>query len=60
MVLLFLILPYFLFSFLLPLCGSVLLEIIASPNKNRVICGTEMRLKIRVLVTILSNELKYY
>ena len=49
MFLLFLILSYFLYSILLPLCGSVLLEIIASPNKSRVICGTEMRLYIRVL-----------
>ena len=50
MILLFLIWQYFLFSILLPLCGSVLLEIIASSNESRVIWGTEMRLQIRVLL----------
>ena len=49
MVLLFLILPYFLFSFLLPLWGSVLLEIIASHNKSPLISVMKMRLQIRVL-----------
>ena len=49
MVLIFLTLPWPCYTFLLPLCGSVLLEIIVSPHKNRLICGTEMRLKIRLM-----------
>ena len=40
---LFLILPQLLFSFMLPLRGSVLFEIIASPDKSHALCGTEMR-----------------
>ena len=40
---LFLTLSQLCFSFLLPLRKSVLLEIIASPNKCCVILGTEMK-----------------
>ena len=42
------LLPLLLFCFVLPLHEFVLLEIIPSSNKKRVICGTEMRLQIRV------------
>lgn len=35
---------------------GVLLDIIVSPNKNGVICRTEMRLQIRVLTYSLQEQ----
>ena len=43
--------PLPLFCFLLLLHGFVLIEIIASVSKNSVVCGTELRLQISVLLS---------
>ena len=45
-IVLFLTLPLFLFCLLLPQHLFILPEIIASAEKNQVICGTELTLKI--------------
>ena len=61
MVLLFIILPYFLFFFLLPLCGSVLLEIIASRIKSCVMYGAEMKIEVTMqLITDKIHSLRNY